>query len=283
MLKSSKYSYYIVFALIFLCGIAPALGQNITNSLLFYLPNTFGSLNDSLDFSFNFNPDSVIIGSDNFFYNTNFLTDNALLVGFTLPIQGKVISKYGVRSGRMHTGTDIKLQLGDTVRASYNGIVSRAKSYYGYGLMVVLDHANNLETYYAHLSKSLVKIGDTIKRGQAIGLGGRTGRATTTHLHFEIRENRKTYNPELVFNFSEGTLQPQVTSQSTLASLYGGIIKNINNNIEMLERPYEYVIKTGDSLWKIARRFSITVQKLCELNNLKTSSVLKVGSVLKLN
>jgi murein DD-endopeptidase MepM/ murein hydrolase activator NlpD len=149
--------------------------------------------------------------------------------------------------------------------------------------MVVLNHINNLDTYYAHLSKVLVGVGDTIRKGQPIGLGGRTGRATTDHLHFEIREHRKPYNPELVFNFSEGTLRPEVSSQSTLAGLYTGIVSNINNNIEKLEKPYEYVVKAGDSLWKIARRFSTPIQTLCELNNLQTSTVLRIGSVIKLN
>lgn len=281
MFRNSKYSYFIVFGLIFLCGIAPALGQSLTNSLLSYLPDNFNPFNDSLDVSFdplNFNPDSIFIGTDGFFYNSGFMADHALLAGFTLPLQGKVISKFGVRSGRMHTGTDIKLNAGDTVNASFYGIVEKAKSYYGYGQLVVLNHSNNIDTYYGHLSKMLVSVGDTVRKGQPIGLGGRTGRATTNHLHFEIRERRKPYNPELVFNFTEGTLRPEATSQSSLASLYG-----IFNKIEKLDNPYEYVVKAGDSLWAIARRFSTNIQTLCELNNLQTSTVLKIGSVIKLN
>ena len=67
---------------------------------------------------------------------------------FRIPFRGKVISRYGMRSGRMHTGTDIKLYRGDTIYAAYDGVVTRASKYYGYGNLVVISHVHDLETYW---------------------------------------------------------------------------------------------------------------------------------------
>ncbi len=207
----------------------------------------------------------------------------AMLDQFVVPFKGKVISKYGMRRGRMHTGTDIKLNLGDTVIAAYKGVVTRAQTYYGYGKLVVINHSLGLETYYSHLSSILVKAGDTISTGQVIGLGGRTGRATGTHLHFEIRENGRAYNPELVFDFENYSIKPEIEGKEMLADLIKKPrVTEKKHVIEMGDTPSEYVIRSGDSLWVIARRFQITVNELCELNNLTTKSILRIGSVLRI-
>jgi murein DD-endopeptidase MepM/ murein hydrolase activator NlpD len=205
-----------------------------------------------------------------------------MLDQFVVPYRGKVISKYGMRRGRMHTGTDIKLELGDTIVAAYQGIVTRAQSYYGYGKLVVLNHSLGLETYYAHLSNILVKVGDTISTGQVIGLGGRTGRATGTHLHFEIRENGKAYNPELVFDFDSHSIKPEATEKEMLAQLVAKPQVVQKYVMDINDTPSEYIIKAGDSLWMIARRFQVSVSELCKLNNLTTQSVLRIGSVLRI-
>jgi LysM repeat protein len=205
-----------------------------------------------------------------------------ILDQFVVPFRGKVISKYGMRRGRMHTGTDIKLELGDTVIAAYQGIVTRAQTYYGYGKLVVLNHSLGLETYYAHLSNILVKVGDTISTGQVIGLGGRTGRATGTHLHFEIRENGKAYNPELVFDFDSHSIKPEATEKEMLADLVVKPRVVQKYVMDINDTPSEYIIKAGDSLWVIARRFQVSVNELCKLNNLTTQSVLRIGSVLRI-
>jgi hypothetical protein len=202
---------------------------------------------------------------------------------FTVPFAGKVISRYGMRRGRMHTGTDIKLELGDTVVASYHGIVTRASAYYGYGRLVVINHSHGLETYYAHLSSLLVKTGDTITAGQAIGLGGRTGRATGTHLHFEIREKGSAYNPELVFDFENNTLRPEIHGKQMLAELVQKPrVTERKHIVDMGETPERYTVRPGDSLWLISRKFQVTINELCELNNLTSKSVLRIGSVLRI-
>ena len=202
---------------------------------------------------------------------------------FVIPFTGKVISKYGMRRGRMHTGTDIKLELGDTVIAAFQGVVTRASSYYGYGKLVVINHTHGMETYYAHLSNILVKAGDTVSTGQIVGLGGRTGRATGTHLHFEIRENGRAYNPELVFDFEGNSIRPEIEGKEMLADLVKKPrVTEKKHVVDMGDTPSEYIVKAGDSLWVIARRFQVTVNELCELNNLTTKSVLRIGSRLRI-
>ena len=119
---------------------------------------------------------------------------------FPLP-GGKVISAYGTRGG--HSGTDIKTCAKDTIRAAFDGVVRMSKPYYAYGNIVVIRHANGLETLYSHNFKNLVKA------GQAIGLTGRTGRATTEHVHFETRINGQHFNPNLIFDLKERTLRKE--------------------------------------------------------------------------
>ena len=193
----------------------------------------------------------------------------------------------------MHTGTDLTLSQGDTVYAAYDGIVFRACRYYGYGNLVIMKHPLALETYYGHLSKFLVKEGDTIIVGQPLGLGGHTGRATGPHLHFEIRENRVAYNPELVYDFPDFKVRDDICDKGRMADLItdpktGENISITRKGTSYLQemgtsQVFEYVIKTGDSLWDIARKCNTSVSILCELNNITTGSILKIGRVLKIS
>jgi len=203
-----------------------------------------------------------------------------LLSGFYLPSNGKVISRFGPRNGRMHTGTDIKMRSGDTIYAAFFGTVTRAKYHYGYGNMVVIDHGNSLETSYAHLSGFLVDAGDFVVKGQPVGLAGSTGRATTSHLHFEIREGNKPYDPELVFDFENASVRGKVNETYNLTELHNELNASGYANREPLTQ--RYIVRPGDSLWKISRRFRTSVNTLCMLNGLNENSVLKVGMVLKL-
>lgn len=127
------------------------------------------------------------------------------LRGFTMPTPSKTItSPYGKRWGRMHNGLDIKVYIGDTIYAAFEGKV-RVVNYdaNGYGNYVVIRHSNGLETVYAHLSKHLVAPNQIIKSGEPIGLGGSTGRSTGPHLHFETRLCGVALNPALMFDFKE--------------------------------------------------------------------------------
>ena len=129
------------------------------------------------------------------------------------PLPGaKVISPYGPRGGRMLSGVDLKTKPSDPIYAAFDGVVTMSQVYDGYGNCVVLRHANGLETLYSHNVKNLVKVGDKVKSGQQIALTGRTGRATTEHLHFEVRVNGKHYNPNIIFDHTTRQLKKdQVT------------------------------------------------------------------------
>lgn len=102
---------------------------------------------------------------------------------------------FGGRSYEFHSGLDIDGERGDLVIAPANGVVTNADWQGGYGNMIEIDHGNGLITRYAHLSKIGVQVGDTVLRGQLIGLVGSTGRSTGPHLHYELRLDDKPINP----------------------------------------------------------------------------------------
>lgn len=125
---------------------------------------------------------------------------------FAFPLPGgKVISPYGGRR-KHHSGADIKTCANDTIVSAFDGIVRMAKPYAAYGNVIVVRHFNGLETIYSHNSKNLVQPGDEVKAGQPIALTGRTGRATTEHLHFEVRINGQHFNPNLLLDFDKREL-----------------------------------------------------------------------------
>ena len=100
-----------------------------------------------------------------------------------------------------HPGLDISADKGDPVYASADGTVVNASAAGNYGNLVVLDHGYGLETRYGHLSAFKVKLGQTVKRGDLLGLVGSTGRATSSHLHYEVRANGRILNPlQLLLN-----------------------------------------------------------------------------------
>jgi murein DD-endopeptidase MepM/ murein hydrolase activator NlpD len=118
---------------------------------------------------------------------------------------GRVISPYGGR--RRHSGMDIKTHPNDTVYAAFSGRVRFSKPYSGYGNVIVLRHATGMETLYSHNKRNLVRIGDYVKAGEPIAIVGRTGRATTEHVHFEVRINGHAYNPARFFDPITRTLR----------------------------------------------------------------------------
>lgn len=135
----------------------------------------------------------------------SFLMDDRLArktIPTTMPVKGGYYSSnYGPRIDPItghpgfHTGVDIIAAPGTPVMAAAGGVVSANTYNSEYGNMVDIDHDNGLTTRYAHLSKSLVKVGDVVMKGQVIALVGNTGRTTGPHLHFEVRENGVPLNP----------------------------------------------------------------------------------------
>lgn len=127
------------------------------------------------------------------------------------PLPGaKVISPYGRRGGRAHTGVDIKTVPNDNILAAFDGEVIMSQKYAAYGNLIKIRHENGLETWYSHNSKNLVQVGDKVKAGQVIALTGQTGRATTPHLHFELHVNGNRVNPSLLFDHSTNSVKMSV-------------------------------------------------------------------------
>lgn len=125
---------------------------------------------------------------------------------YPLP-SAKVISNYGGRDGRRHTGVDLKTTNKDKILAAFDGVVVFSGKSSGYGNLVRLRHENGLETYYSHNSKNLVKQGERVRAGQVIALTGQTGRASTPHLHFETRIQGKPVNPNTYFDHQRHVLR----------------------------------------------------------------------------
>lgn len=125
---------------------------------------------------------------------------------FSYPLPGaKVISPYGDR--RHHSGVDLKTVPKDKVLAAFEGVVVMSCPYAGYGNCIKIRHACGLETLYSHQYKNLVKVGDFVHAGQVIGLTGRTGRATTEHLHFELYCQGRRHDPARLFDHANHKLK----------------------------------------------------------------------------
>jgi murein DD-endopeptidase MepM/ murein hydrolase activator NlpD len=117
------------------------------------------------------------------------------------PVDGLLMSSYGQRTdpfsgeGAYHTGVDISAPIGTPAQTTADGIVVFADRDGGYGRLVVVDHGNGYETYYAHLSKFDVIVGQEIRQGEPVGEVGASGRVTAPHLHYEVRVRKAPVNP----------------------------------------------------------------------------------------
>lgn len=217
------------------------------------------------------------------------------LRNFSMPTMGYVTSNYGPRRRRMHYGIDLKVQVGDTIRAAFDGKI-RLCQYEGrgYGYYVVVRHTNGLETVYGHLSEFLVSEDDVVKTGDPIALGGNTGRSTGPHLHFETRFLGQPINPASIIDFtnkichkdsylvSSKTLASAASSRNTTYENSKTKSKNANNKYASGSVKY-HRIKKGDTLGAIARRYGTTVRKLCSLNGLSEKTALKLGKSIRIS
>lgn len=243
---------------------------------------------------------------------SNFKID---LRGFCMPTPSRVVtSKFGYRWHRQHQGLDIKVYVGDTIRAAFDGKIRVVKyDANGYGNYIVIRHTNGLETLYGHLHKHLVSPDQIVKAGQPIGLGGNTGRSTGSHLHFETLLAGKAIDPALLFDFpnqdivndyyiyrGERIQKEARTSTSALAA-----VANEQNNLESAlstadkkpatnsrrntasrkvaqsKKSKTYQVKKGDTLYSIAKRNGMSVKELCKKNGIKQTAKIRAGQKLK--
>lgn len=215
--------------------------------------------------------DNSITAHDTSLYLT--LTDTVNFCDYIAPLDNPVVtSNFGWRNGRNHNGIDLDLEVWDPVVAAFDGMVRVALYHPGYGRVVVIRHYNGLETLYAHLHRLKVKPGDIVEAGQTIGLGGSSGTSSGSHLHFEVRFKGKPLNPKHIMSFKKNRL--------------------ISDSLQLVKQRYTYAalpvgveyhtIARGDFMYKIAHRYGITVNELCELNGMRRNSLLRVGRKLRI-
>ncbi|TND09640.1 MAG: metalloendopeptidase-like membrane protein [Bacteroidetes bacterium] len=273
--------------------------------------------------------------------------------GYSHPIEGHKTSDFGFRRYRYHFGVDIDLETGDSVSSVFDGKVRITNKSKSYGYVVVVRHNNGLETYYAHLSKILVKPGQEIKAGEVLGLGGNTGRSRGSHLHFEVRYKGQPINPNTFIDFEHHQLRHtdyelskadfkyltetfKVTTRSkkgkrrTYYYTPGGAkmatpeakaamagvskpeivtgkspvdspkketntptdkeVKSANTAAKTTPKTPQkqpagaavyHSIKKGDTLSALAVKYHTTVTKICQLNGIKSTTVLQIGRKLR--
>ena len=188
--------------------------------------------------------------------------------GYCAPSTKHVTSNFGFRKWKHHNGIDLKVYRGDTVKCAFDGVV-RITRYdrRGYGYFAVIRHNNGLETIYGHLSRFLVHEGDTVKAGEAVGMGGNTGRSTGYHLHFELRYLGNPINPNDIIDFEKHTAKNRVFLLSA---------KNFEYKKEIDKIRY-WTIRKGDTLGRIAQKTGVSISKLCSLNGITRNTVLRIG------
>ena len=247
------------------------------------------------------------------YHNANATLPNEATIdlrGFCMPTPSRVItSNFGARWGRQHKGLDIKVYIGDTIRAAFSGKVRIVKyEPRGYGKYVVIRHYNGLETYYGHMSKQLVREDQEVRAGDPIGLGGNTGRSTGSHLHFETRLCGVALNPALMFDFRNQDVtgdfytykRSKYARESAEATRLRGANGNNESRIDTEEdediefamaapeatfapEVHFHKVKKGETLQSIARKRNMTIDALCKLNRIGKNIRLMPGQILNYN
>ncbi len=217
---------------------------------------------------------------------------------FCMPTTSKVVtSNFGRRWGRMHKGIDVKVYIGDTIRAAFSGKVRIVKyEARGYGKYVVIRHYNGLETIYGHMSKHLVKENQIVKAGDPIGLGGNTGRSTGSHLHFETRLCGVALNPALMFDFRNqdvtgdtymfrrSTNSRESAKANELRGKDAGEMASVEKQSAAKKSGGDvryHKVKRGETLSSIAKKRGTTVSKLCKLNHISKRMRIRPGQILR--
>jgi len=225
---------------------------------------------------------------------------------FCMPTPSRVItSNFGSRWGRQHKGLDIKVYIGDSIRAAFSGKV-RIVRYEGggYGNYIVIRHPNGLETIYGHLSKLLVEENQDVRAGEVIGLGGNTGRSTGSHLHFETRLCGVALNPALLFDFraqdvtgdyylfTKRTYERESAEATRVRGKVGNggyrqedvnsTMANNESNANTFngDRLY-HKVASGETLTSIAQKRGVSVETICKLNHIRKTMRVRPGQILR--
>ena len=230
------------------------------------------------------------------------------LDSYTCPYVVHPRSLFGYRHGRRHQGIDLPYPTGTPVPAACDGRVRISDYVGGYGNLVVIRHANGLETFYGHLSKRNVQSGDWVSAGDIIGLGGSTGRSTGPHLHFETRYKGAAFDPSWLIDFETGTLRHRLLKvRSWYFNPNQRYVQSVDDEDEIFRTDEEdrllaeeqakkeaaaraaaeaaamryHTVRSGDTLSSIARKYRTSVREICRLNGIKETTVLQIGKRLR--
>lgn len=282
------------------------------NTWEFYRPK-MQRLNDLTVYRYNWDTTSV------FSYRNIELTDIPQVVelkvvknldDFCSPVTGKVLSKYGPRGRRNHNGVDIPLRIGEPILAAFDGKIRYAAyNTGGFGNLVIVRHPNGLETWHAHLSKLNCKVNDYVKSGQVIGFSGSTGRSRGPHLHFEMRYQDQTFDPERLIDFENGRLCYQTFAlEKGFFNIHSRASETLDEEdyddavadkilaaaddstlLRAAEKPKPaestavyYKIKSGDTLGRIALKYGVSVDQICRLNRITRTTLLQLNKTLRI-
>jgi murein DD-endopeptidase MepM/ murein hydrolase activator NlpD len=185
---------------------------------------------------------------------------------------GWVTSPFGWRDGKPHNGVDLELHHWDSIYCMFPGKVRMARTYSDFGKVVVVRHSNGLETLYAHMSKTAVKEGQEVEAGALLGHGGQTGNATGTHLHLEMRFKGLPINPAHIVSFQNKDVHADTV-----------VLKKMKHTYIAFPVGTEFhTVKRGEYPSKIAKRYGITTEKLCVMNEITTKTKLVAGQKLRI-
>jgi murein DD-endopeptidase MepM/ murein hydrolase activator NlpD len=202
------------------------------------------------------------------------LHDSLSGYNWSMPLNSsKINSRFGMRKYRWHYGTDLDLTIGDPVKAVFDGMVRIVQfDSRGYGRYIVIRHYNGLETLYGHLTAAQVSVGQLVKAGEVIGLGGNTGRSSGPHLHFEVRYEGNAFDPMHVYDFENHTLRGKNFALMPYHFAY----------LKEARKVYYHTIRSGESLGSISRKYRVSISQLCKLNRISTKTMLRVGRKLRI-
>lgn len=202
-----------------------------------------------------------------------------------------ITSVFGKRGYRWHYGVDLELDMGDSIKSVWDGIVRLTNwDGGGYGNYVLVRHYNGLETLYGHLSDIQCTVGQIVQAGDLLAKGGSTGRSSGPHLHFEIRYQGIPLNPMEIFNFNSHTISGSSYTISPETFDYlgrrrqrgSGDDDNGNSGGYRTRKVYYHAVRRGDTLSSISDKYGVPVATLRKLNGMGRSSALQAGKRLRI-
>lgn len=202
------------------------------------------------------------------------LYDSANRFNYHMPITDcKTTSMFGMRHSRWHYGIDLDLETGEPVFAAFDGLVRISQfDGRGYGNYVLLRHYNGFETLYGHLSRQDVRVGQLVKAGEQIGLGGSTGRSTGSHLHYEVRYQGNAIDPEHMYDFQGNKLRSKIFK---LGPVHFDYLKGAR-------KVYYHRIRSGETLSTIARKYKVSLSAIYKMNRISGRTVIRPGRKIRI-